>query len=394
MSASANHSEPTRMELSSTVTYAGWGLLWLGIAVVAAGYIADPVRSAFDNIIGYLFLVSIAVGAVFLVGLEYLTGAVWSVLLRRVNEFLGFLTWLVPFIALPVLFNLHDVFHWTHAEAVAKDGLLQSKAPYLNVQFFLIRFGVMAFLWILFAWLFERFSLKQDATKDPKYTTFSARLAPVFMPVFAFTITFTAIDWAMSLEPRWYSTIYGIYYFSGTVLAALAATTYIVILLKESGRMPSVTRDHLYSLGALLFVFVNFWAYIAFSQFMLMWYANLPEETGWFIVRWQGGWQWVSILLILGRFAVPYAVLLPQDAKMDPGRLKFMAVWILAAHWLDLFWLVMPTYSKSVTLSWIELGFPVLIVGTVISVLSFKMKRHSLTPVGDPRLERAKRFRL
>jgi uncharacterized membrane protein YpjA len=127
---------------------------------------------------------------------------------------------------------------------------------------------------------------------------------------------------------------------------------------------------------------------------MLMWYANLPEETVWFVARWKDGWQWVSVLLILGRFAVPYAVLLSQDAKMDPKRLGFIAAWILGAHWLDLFWLVMPTHSPAFSLSWIELGFPVFIVGAVISVLSFKMQRHSLVPTGDPKLERARHFRL
>lgn len=394
MTARKNHPESPRADLPSAATYAGWGLFWLGVVLIAVGYMVEPERAAFDNIIGYLFLVSIAVGSVFLLGLEHLSGAVWSVPLRRVTEFIAGLVYLLPLAALPVLFNLQDVFHWTHAETLAADEVLAGKAPYLNVPFFIARFAVFSALWILFAWLFSRFSLRQDATKDPKYTTYSSRLAPIFMPIFAVSITFIAIDWAMSLEPHWYSTIYGVYYFSGTVLAALSATTYTAVRLMERGLLPHVTRDHLYSLGAWLFVFVNFWAYIAFSQFMLIWYANLPEETGWFLMRWHNGWEYVSILLIIVHFAVPYAVLLSQDAKMDPARLKFIALWILFAHLLDLYWLVMPTHSKGVSVSWVELGFPVLFVGTVLSLLSFKMKRHSLTPVGDPKLERAKHFHL
>jgi len=162
----------------------------------------------------------------------------------------------------------------------------------------------------------------------------------------------------------------------------------------EGGRIPALTRDHLYSLGALLFVFVNFWAYIAFSQFMLIWYANLPEETVWFVARWKDGWQWASVLLIIARFAVPYAALLSQDAKMDPKRLKFIALWVLASHWLDLFWLVMPTHSPGFSLSWVELGFPVLTVGLVMLVLAYKTRRHSLVPAGDPKLARAEHFRM
>ncbi|HSQ76563.1 MAG TPA: quinol:cytochrome C oxidoreductase, partial [Bacteroidota bacterium] len=208
------------------------------------------------------------------------------------------------------------------------------------------------------------------------------------------TITFTAIDWGMSLEPHWFSTIYGVYYVSGTVIAALAAITLVVVLFHERGYLPGLRRDHFYSLGALLFGFVNFWAYIAFAQFLLIWYANLPEETFWFITRWENGWQVVSVLLIVMKFAVPYFVLLPQEAKMDTRRLKIMAVWLLAAHFVDLYWLVMPTHSHGVTLSWTELGFPLVAVGMTILLLSWKTKRYNIVPIGDPKLQRALDFHL
>jgi hypothetical protein len=214
------------------------------------------------------------------------------------------------------------------------------------------------------------------------------------MPIFAITITFTAVDWIMSIEPHWFSTILGVYYFSGTLLAALGVATYFVIKLHENGSLPNLRRDHFYSLGALMFVFTNFWAYIAFSQFMLTWYANLPEETFWFIKRWQNGWEYVSVLLIIVRFAVPYAVLLSQDAKMDPRRLKIMAIWMLVAHVLDLYWLTMPTFSSNVTISWIEISTPMLVAGVIILMVSYKMKRHNLIPVGDPKLKRGWDFHL
>jgi heme/copper-type cytochrome/quinol oxidase subunit 4 len=143
-----------------------------------------------------------------------------------------------------------------------------------------------------------------------------------------------------------------------------------------------------------MFVFVNFWAYIAFSQFLLIWYANIPEETVWFMSRWQNGWEYVSVLLIIVHFAVPYFALLTQDSKMDPKRLKLMAIWILAAHVLDLYWLIMPTYSPQVTVGWMEVLFPVLAVGLVIVALNWQMKRWNLVPVKDPKLQRALNFRL
>ncbi|MBF8294686.1 MAG: actF [Bacteroidetes bacterium] len=386
--------EGWRKELPASVTRLGWILLIAGVAIAALGYIVDARRMAFDNVIGYLFLASVAAGSVFLVALEYIGGAVWSVPTRRVNEFLGGLVLLLPLIALPMFFHLHDVYHWTHEEVVAADKLLAGKSPYLDVNFFVLRFVLIFIIWSLFHFLFTRNSTKQDTTKDPKLTTINIRLAAVFMPVFAISLTLTAVDWAMSLEPHWSSTIFGVYYFSGTVLAALSAATYIIIKLHESGYLPKLQRDSFYSLGALMFAFINFWAYIAFSQFLLIWYADLPEETVWFMSRWKNGWEYVSILLIVVHFAIPYFALLTQDSKMDLKRLKLMAIWILFAHLLDLYWLVMPTYSESVSFSWTEFAFPILLVGLVMVVLSFKMRRNNLVPVGDPKLTRGLSFRL
>jgi hypothetical protein len=214
------------------------------------------------------------------------------------------------------------------------------------------------------------------------------------MPIFAVGLTIIAIDWAMSLEPHWYSTIYGVYYFAGTVLAGVSTATYITVKLHEHGFFPRLRRDHFYSLGTLMFVFINFWAYIAFSQFLLIWYANLPEETTWFIARWKNGWEYISVLLIVVHFAVPYFMLLSQDSKMDLKRLKFISIWILFAHLLDLYWLVMPSYSVSPVFSWMEICFPLLSIGLAIVIFVWKMKRQNLIPIGDPKLQRGLEFRL
>jgi hypothetical protein len=372
----------------------GWILLAAGLLICGAGYLSDSTRSAFNNVILFMFLASLAGGSVFLLALEYITGAVWSVPMRRVNEFLAGLTPIIPFFALPMLFNMHGLFHWTHAEALAQDHLLAEKSPYLNITFFVIRFLIVAAVWNLFYFLFTRNSTRQDVTRDPRLTTRNIRLAAVFLPLFAITLTVVAVDWAMSLEPHWFSTIFGVYYFSGTALAAVSAATYVIVRFHEQGLLPNLRRDHLYSLGALMFAFINFWAYIAFSQFLLIWYANLPEETIWFMVRWKGGWEYVSVLLIIVHFVVPYFALLMQDSKMDPGRLKFMALWILAAHLVDLFWLVMPTHSPTLSLSWMDLGYPAVAAGLVIVVLAYKVRRNNLVPIGDPKLERGLSFRL
>lgn len=383
-----------RKELPGAASRVGWILLVLGAAVVGGAYLLDAKRAAFNNIILFLFVTSIAGGALFLVALEYIAGAVWSVPIRRVMEFLAGLTPLLPLLAIPLLLNLHDLFHWTHPEAVEGDVILKGKAPYLNIPFFLARFAGIFVLWILFYHLFTRNSRLQDRSGEPGLTTRNVRLAAIFIPVFAITITVVAIDWMMSLEPHWFSTIFGVYYFSGTALAGVAAVTYVAVRLHEKGLLMPLRRDHFYSLGALMFAFINFWAYIAFSQFMLIWYANIPEETGWFMARWQNGWQYVSILLIVVHFLVPYFALLTQNSKMDPKRLKLMAIWILAAHVLDLYWLIMPTYSHQVTIGWMEILFPTLAVGLVIVGLAWQTRRWNLVPIKDPKLQRALNFRL
>ncbi|MGA9117133.1 MAG: quinol:cytochrome C oxidoreductase [Bacteroidota bacterium] len=365
-----------------------------GLCAAGAAYLLDPARAAFAHLVSYLFLVSVTVGSLFLIALEYITGAVWSVPMRRVSEALAGLTPWLAIAAAPLYGHLHELFHWTHAEAVAQDPLLEGKTPYLNVTFFTVRTVGSILLWSLFAHLFIRNSLRQDATRDPLHTRANVRLAAVFLPVFAVTLTLTAVDWTMSLEPHWFSTILGVYFFAGTVLAGLASATYIVVRLMEAGRYPHLRKDHLYSLGALMFGFVNFWAYIAFSQFLLIWYANLPEETFWFMARWHNGWEYVSVLLILVHFLIPYFLLLPQEAKMNPQRLKFMALWILAAHALDLYWLVMPTHSPSPVVSWQEAGFAAAAVALLVLGASSRLRRTGLTPVGDPKLPKALEFRL
>jgi len=386
--------EGWKRELPGAASRAGWGILLVGALGCIAAYAVDPVRSAFNNVVLCLFLASIAGGSIFLVALEHVAGAVWSVPTRRVNEFLSALTPLIPLVAIPVFFNLGGVFHWTRPELVAADPQIAAKSSYLSVPFFVIRFVIVIGAWLFFGVLMIRNSMRQDVTRDPGLSRVNARLGAIFMPIFAFTVTILAIDWSMSIEPHWYSTIFGIYFFTGAVLAALASATYIIVRLDENGLLPGLRRDHLYSLGALMFAFTNFWAYIAFSQFLLIWYANLPEETFWFSMRWVHGWQYLSVLLIIVQFGVPYFALLSQDAKMDPKRLKVMSIWILVAHLLDTYWLVMPSLNGTVPLSWMELVFPILGVGAVIVVLGACMRRFNLVPVGDPKLERGLGFHL
>ncbi len=374
----------------------GMVLFFIGLIGVILAYIVNPVRASFNSIVVFAWITSFAVGSMFFIGIEYLTGAVWSVPFRRVAEILSYFVLVLPIFAIPIIVNIQSLYHWSHIDVVKADEIMKKKSPYLNQTFFVIRYVITLILWFLFFYLLNSNSRKQDKTFDHKLTKRNTIISAIFMPVFAITMTFFAIDWLMSLEPRWYSTIFGVYYFAGSFLAFLGAFTFTSIVLNENGYLiDGLGPDHYYSMGALIFAFTNFWAYIAFSQFMLIWYANLPEETFWFINRGVGSWFYLSIGIIFVKFIFPYILLLPQPAKMDPRKLKIASLWVMFAHYYDLFWIVMPTYSKSsIPFNWIEIVFPIFAVGLLILLFQVFGKNINLVPIGDPKLKRGIEFHL
>lgn len=395
----SNHEHTVLYEkkpLPKQIMTVGAILTLIGLVLGVLAYFVEPARANFNTVIAFMFLTSIGFGSMFIVALEYLAGAVWSTPFRRIAEIFAMLLFVAWIFTIPGMLGMHNLFHWSHADVVAKDEILKQKAPYLNTTFFIVRNLVIFAIAMLFHKIIAGGSAKQDITGDQKITTRNIKFAAGFMPFFAISITLLAIDWMMSLEPHWFSTIYGVYYFAGSFLAALAALTYTVIRLNEKGLLAKgINRDHYYSLGALMFGFTNFWAYIAFSQFLLIWYANLPEETYWFINRSQGSWLYVSIGLIVVRFIVPYILLLSQPSKMDPKKLKIASLWILASHFYDLYWLIMPTYSKSgCSFGWMEIAFPMLAIGVVILVFAIAGKNRNLVALNDPKLKRGLDFRM
>lgn len=386
--------EYIKKELPRKVFQIGLILTIAGMLLIVISYAFDFQRALFNNLIGFIFASGVTIGALVLVALEYLAGAVWSVPSRRVSEFLAAALPFVFVLALPLLFNFNELFHWAHIEPNT-DELIKHKTPYLNEVFFIIRFVIIFGIFYLFYFLFIRNSRKQDESGDQKLTKNNITLSAPFTILAGIGISLIAVDWIMSLEPHWYSTIFGIYYISTTLLAGLAATTFAVVLLKEKGYLhPRMTSDHYYSFGALLFGITNFWAYIAFSQFLLIWYANIPEETSWFMMRWIDGWKYVSILLIIIKFAIPYLGLLTYPSKTDPKRLLIISVIILFAHLFDMYWLVMPSYSKAVVFGVYEVAFPIFIVGVYVLLFYFLSKKQNLVPINDPKLERGLDFHL
>jgi len=393
-------------------------LLLVGLVLSAIALFVDPVRGAFASTWIFMFLLSIGLGSLFFIALEYLTGAVWSVPFRRIAEYLSALLYIAPIFALPAILigvldigHLHtDMFHWTHEAEVATDPFLSQKAPYLNPTWFLIRSVIILGLFMVFRTLLVRNSKKQDQTGDTKLSRINVKISAAFMFVFAIGITLIAIDYMMSLEPHWFSTMFGVYYFAGTFFCTMAAIAIFAVSLNEKGYLlPGINQNHYYSIGALMFAFTAFWGYIAFSQFMLIAYANIPEETFWFLPRMDlsSGWGYVSIGLIFIHFVIPFAMMVQRPSKQNSERLKFMGFWFLIAHLYDLYWLIYPTYSRINTVDaveehiyngpffgWQELGFLALGIGVLIVAFYAFANNKNLVAIRDPKLQRGMDFHL
>ncbi len=387
-----------KKSLPNSVSKIGVTLLAIGLLLGISGFLVDSYRASYAYLVSFIFFLSIAVGSLFLVALEYAANADWSTPFRRISEFFAASLPLLLVLVIPLFFNTGNLFLWSHADYVHGDKMLEAKSAYLNTPFFIVRVVGIILLWFFFYRMITKNSRRQDETKDQVLTKRNITLSVIFIPVFAITITLIAVDWIMSLESRWFSTIFGVYLFAGVTLSSLAALTFSAIKLKENGYLHSaIKEDHFYSLGTLMFAFTAFWGYIAFSQYMLIWYGNLPEETFWFMQRWDGGWKFVSILLMVTHFIVPFFGLLSYEAKTNIKRLKFMSIWILCVHFLDIYWLIMPSMSRNdhaYSFSWIDFVFPLAFVGILILVFSKMAEKFNLVPVGDPKLQRGLNFHL
>jgi hypothetical protein len=363
------------------------------MGVILTGFLKGSERFWANWILWFLFLFTLALGALFLVALEHLVAARWSVPLRRVPERIA--TLLIPVVPLAlVALGAVPVLYPGARPETLQNPLLAGKATWLGLPFFSFRTTVSLALCLLALAIFVKGSLKQDETKDPGYNVRARKFAPAFMAIFAFVVTLLAFDWISGLTPEWYSDIFGVYLFAGGFLAGLAATTLVVVRLQGKGRLEGVRADHRFNLGGFLFAFTVFWSYIGFAQYMLMWYANLPEEILWYRDRLEHGWHAVTIALAVVHFVVPFFALVTRDAKSDPRRLKCVAVLMLAAHALDLYWLVFPVLGQGVLLSWPELSFAIAFLGLGLLWVRKAQAWGEDMPVGDAFLRQGLEFRL
>jgi hypothetical protein len=360
-----------------------------GIIASVAGYFIDHSQFFFSYLTAYAFWMTMTLGALFFTLLHHLTGADWSVVLRRILETVMMTLPVMAILFIPILFGLHDLYHWSHEDAVAADPILLKKSAYLNPVFFTIRVVLYFSIWILLARGLYKTSLAQDEDYRLEQTVKMRKISAPGMVLFALSITFASFDWLMSLDAHWYSTIFGVYIFGGSLLAILSFMVIFGNLLKKKNMLAdTITVEHYHDLGKFLFAFIIFWGYIGFSQYFLIWYANIPEETIWYLHRWEGSWKIITMVLVFGHFVIPFMALLPRFVKRNMGSLTFFAVWILIMHWIDIFWLVMPSlHHHGFHFSWMDLTATLGIGGIFFWYFLQKYYKHALVPVNDPRLD-------
>ena len=366
----------------------------LGIVACAILGAANPRQFFFSWLVSFLFFLSLALGALFFVLIQYASQGGWGIVLRRIGETIFCTLPVMAALFVPVLLGLHDIYEWSHAEAVEQDALLRWKAPYLNVPFFLIRAAIYFGSWSFMAILYYRGSRGQDATGDPKVSARLRRLAGPAIIVLALTQTFASIDWIMSLTPHWYSTMFGVYFFAGSFVGFIALLSVVVPAMRGAGLLDTIiSADHLQDVGKFLFAFTAFWAYISFSQFFLMWYANLPEETIFYRARMEGSWMQVSLLLLAGHFLAPFFYLMGRSVKRNGATLAIGGAWLLFMHFVDLYWQVMPTlHPEGVRPSALDVAALMAVGGCFVAVAGWLMRRQALVPLRDPRLAESLAF--
>ena len=371
-----------------------WGAVALGaLGVLGSYFAAGPERFWANWVLWFVLMFTLGLGSLFIVALEHLVAAKWSVPVRRIPERLA--TLLLP--AIPVgliaLCALPVLYPGTRPEAVHHP-LLAGKAFWLSVPFFSVRTLIAFGLSVLGLAVLVGGSLKQDTTRDPAFNFRARKFAPAFMAIFALVITLVAFDWLSGLTPEWYSDIFGVYVFAGAFLSGLAATTLSVLYLQDRDRLEGVRGDHLYNLGGFLFAFTVFWSYIGFAQYMLMWYANMPDEVIYYKIRLTGSWRAITIALASLHFILPFFALVTRDSKKDPKRLRLVAILMLGAHVLDVYWLIFPVLGAKPLFSWPELSFALFFIGGIVLWIRGAMQKGEDMPVGDPFLHEGLEFRL
>ncbi len=369
------------------------------VGVVAAvialiGAFVSPDQFLRGYLMGYMWTIGLALGAMAMLMTGHMTGGNWWMLSRRIWEAaVGTIpAWTILF--LPIALGMHKLYIWTHADHVHGDHVLEAKAGYLNITFWIVRAVIYFVIWNGMAWILRTWSAKQDTDASPAVWQRLKSISGPGILVYGLTITFASVDWMMSLDPHWFSTIYGMLFMAGQGLSALAFAVAILVVLAAFPPISDVLRaDRLHDLGKLMLAMTMVWAYFSFSQWLIIWMANLPEEISWYIYRIKNGWQWVALALIVLQFALPFVLLLSRDLKRDAKKLVPVALLVIVMRVVDMFWLVAPnpfpgpTY-RHIALHWTYIAAPVALMGLWLALFAWNLSKRPILVANEPQLPR------
>lgn len=379
---------------STPTTVGRWQQRALIVGVVfsllfAVGAILNRAQFFHSYLVAYLFWAGIAIGSLAILLLQYLTGGGWGLVTRRVLEAATRTLPLMALLFIPIILGAHQIFPWTHPEEMSKTPALQQKARlYLNLPFFSIRAALYFGIWILTMFLLNKWSLEQDRTADRGLGRRMRMLSGPGLLLFFLTVTFASVDWAMSLNPEWFSTIYGLLFAIAWALSALAFVIAIMSFLTNGEPMSRIVRpNHFQDLGKLMLAFVMLWAYFAFSQFLIVWSGNLPEEIQWYLPRTRGGWGVVAVTVVFFHFAFPFLLLLSASLKRNARKLAILAGLILLMRYIDLLWMIAPEFSQGFHLSWMDVVAPIAVGGLWFALFCYQLSRRPLIPINDPQYD-------
>jgi len=363
----------------------------VGAAVSLVGLLVDLRQFLQSYLMAYMLCLGVTLGCLALGMIHQLSGGAWGVVIRRP---IGAATRVLPVMTLmflPIALGMTRLYVWTNADLVAHDEVLQHKHLYLNIPFFLIRAAIYFLVWNGLSYLLNSWSLEQDRTADPRLARRMQILSGGGLVAYGVTITFASFDWMMSLEPHWFSTIYGVLIMGGQGLSALA---FLIVALVWLSRRPPLDRiivpAHFHDLGNLMLAFVMLWAYFSFSQYLIIWSGNLPAEIAWYLHRLQTGWRAVGLTLILCHFAAPFVVLLSRRVKRQPDLLIKVAVGVLIVRLIDLFWLIAPEFHQTgLSVSWMDIVVPLTFGSIWLGCFIWQLRGRAILPLHDPQFQEA-----
>lgn len=398
----AHHHVPSVEDTKTTLDGLGPKVFTISAAVGVVGLLAtiglgmaegDGLKHfGFAYLTNFAFFLSISLGALFFIPIMFVTKASWNVVIRRLAEVTAAVMPLMAVLAIPVILFAGQIYGWASPE-MAGNPLLAHKAAYLSQKAFIIRWVIYFVIWSGYSIFFWRTSVSQDKSGDVALTHRLENFSGFALMLCALSVAAAAFDLLMSVDPIWFSTMFGVYYWAGGFVSFFAFLTLITMGLQNSGRMTKiVSPEHFHDYGKLMFGFTFFWGYIAFSQYMLYWYGNIPEETAWFLLRSKNGWGYVGLTTLFATFALPFCGLISRYAKRNRKMMAFWAFWIIIAQWINLYWVVMPEFSHSFTFSIMSVTGFFGIGGIWLAGITRLAMGNSLVPTGDPRLEESLRF--